>query len=91
MLSESKLYVSVDIGSDGRSAIDQFTASNDTAAARRAQFAAEGVALELWRGDRLLGRWVRQEEGTFAPIRIGAPATAHSVGSAAHRSDRSRN
>ena len=74
MPAGSKSYVAVDIDANGRSSIDQFTASNDMAVTRRAQFAAEGVALELWRGDQLLGRWVRLEKGTFAAV--GTSTTA---------------
>jgi len=66
MPAEPKSYLAVDIARDGKATVDRFTASNDTAAARRAKFAAEGVALELWRDEQLLGRWVRMAGRTFA-------------------------
>ncbi len=71
----SKTYLAVDIGPMGRSLIDQFAASNDVAAARRAIFAAEGVVLELWREDQLLGRWLRVGK-KFTPVALGEPALA---------------
>lgn len=59
-------YVAIDIAPDGRRLQDTFQAPHDTAAARRAQFAAEGVALQLWREDRLIGVWRRVGARSFA-------------------------
>lgn len=71
----ARLYVAIDIDAQGRSTVDQFRASSDTAAARKAQFAAEGVALELWCADEIVGRWVRSEKRSFAPVAVPIPKT----------------
>lgn len=60
-------YVAVDIAPDGRARSDTFEAPHDTAATRRAQFAAEGVLLQLWRDARLIGAWRRTGPRSFEP------------------------
>jgi len=67
MPSKLKSYVAIDIADDGRANSDAFDAPHDTAAARRAQFAAEGVVLQLWREARLVGSWRRTGRRTFEP------------------------
>ena len=67
MASKLNAYVAIDIAPDGHTLQDVFLAPHDTAAARRAQFAAEGVALQLWRDDRLIGAWRRVGARSFAP------------------------
>jgi len=62
-----KSYVAIDIAQDGQALSDHFEAPHDTAAARRAQFAAQGVLLQLWRDSRLVGSWRRTGPRTFEP------------------------
>jgi len=62
-----KSYVAIDIDPDGQAQSDHFEALHDTAAARRAQFAAEGVLLQLWRDARLIGAWRRTGPRSFEP------------------------
>ncbi|WP_296595065.1 hypothetical protein [Phenylobacterium sp.] len=62
-----KSYVAIDVAADGRTIKETFTAPHDTAASRRALFAAEGVALSLWRGEQLIGRWRRSADRNFRP------------------------
>jgi len=60
-----KSYVAIDVAADGRTTMDTFSAPHDTAASRRALFAAEGVVLSLWRGEHLIGRWRRSADRNF--------------------------
>jgi hypothetical protein len=62
-----KSYVAIDIAPDGRALSDRFDAPHDTAAARRAQSAAQGELLQLWREARLVGAWRRTGPRTFEP------------------------
>jgi len=62
-----KSYVAIDIAPDGRALSDRFDAPHDTAAARRAQLAAQGDLLQLWRDARLVGAWRRTDAQTFEP------------------------
>jgi len=73
MPSVPKSYVSIDMAADGRTILDTFTAPHDTAASRRVLFAAEGVAVSLWRDAQLIGRWRRDGHG-YRPIRGEAQA-----------------
>jgi hypothetical protein len=59
--------MAIDIGEDGQAAIDEFTAANAASATRRAQFAAEGVILQLWSDGRLIGAWQRAAGSGFKP------------------------
>lgn len=63
--SPLKSYFAIDIGPDGRATGDSFDAPHHTAAARRAQFAAEGDLLQLWCGEDLVGAWKRTGPRTF--------------------------
>ncbi|MBU1375565.1 MAG: hypothetical protein KKE02_00950 [Alphaproteobacteria bacterium] len=65
MPSKLKSYVAIDIAPDGQALSDAFEAPHDTAAARRAQFAAQGDALQLWRDAQLIGAWRRTGPRTF--------------------------
>lgn len=65
MPSNLKSYVAIDIAGDGQALSDSFRAPHDTAAARRALFAAEGVAIQLWRDAQLIGAWRRTGRRTF--------------------------
>ena len=58
-------YVAIDIAKDGRAFSDTFDAPHDTAAARRAQSAAEGELIQLWREARLVGAWRRVGPRSF--------------------------
>lgn len=62
-----KSYVAIDIATDGQTLSDRFQAPHDTAAARRAQFAAEGVAVQLWCDAKLVGAWRRIGARSFEP------------------------
>jgi hypothetical protein len=64
-------YFVVDVAVDGSVIVDQFSASNDAAAGRRACFASQGCAVELWTGERLVGRWVRSKARTFVRSTAG--------------------
>ncbi len=64
-LRDLKSYTAIDIAPDGQAQSDTFEAPHDTAAARRAQFAAEGELLQLWREARLVGAWRRTGARTF--------------------------
>jgi hypothetical protein len=61
-----KTYVVVDLAANGAEVVETFLAPHDIAAVRRAQFAATGVAVELWRDTELVGRWVRSGRRSFA-------------------------
>lgn len=65
-----KSYVAIDIAPDGQALSDRFDAPHDTAAARRAQFAAQGDLLQLWREARLVGAWRRTGPRSFEPEQI---------------------
>ncbi|MBU1375567.1 MAG: hypothetical protein KKE02_00960 [Alphaproteobacteria bacterium] len=60
-------YVAVDVAADGSTTLDTFTAPHDSAASRRALIAADGVAVALWRGELLVGRWRRAGGRGFKP------------------------
>ncbi|WP_296595064.1 hypothetical protein [Phenylobacterium sp.] len=64
-LRDLKSYTAIDIAPNGQAQSDTFEAPHDTAAARRAQFAAEGELLQLWRDARLVGSWRRIGPRTF--------------------------
>jgi len=66
-LGQIRQYVAIDIAHDGRALSDTFDAPHDTAAARRAQSAAEGVMLQLWREAQLIGTWRRTGPRSFEP------------------------
>lgn len=66
MSGKLNAYVAIDIAPDGQTLQDVFLAPHDTAAARRAQFAAVGDSLQLWRDDRLIGAWRRVGVRSFA-------------------------
>lgn len=61
-------YLAVDVAADGGTTLDAFTAPHDSAASRRALHAADGVALALWRGQTLVGRWRRAGDRGFKPL-----------------------
>lgn len=67
MTIRPKAYVAVDVAADGRATLDAFSAPDDAEARRRVLAAAEGVALSLWRGGRLLGHWRRDARRGFRP------------------------
>jgi hypothetical protein len=73
MPTRPNAYVAVDVSADGRTTLDTFSAPDDAEARRRALAAAEGVALSLWSGDRLLGHWRRDARRGFRPARGDAP------------------
>lgn len=66
-MQPARLFTAIDISESGRAIIDEFTAAHPSAAARRAQFAAEGVAVQLWSDGRLIGAWRRVGRRTFQP------------------------
>lgn len=70
LTSRLKSYVAIDIAPDGRALSDTFDAPHDTAAARRAQSAAEGVLVQLWRDARLIGAWRRIGPRSFEPAEV---------------------
>ncbi len=65
MSGNTESYVAIDVAADGRTVLDTFNAPHDTAASRRALSAAEGVAVSLWRGAQLVGRWRRSADRKF--------------------------
>lgn len=60
-------FTAIDISECGRAVVDEFVATHPSAAARRAQFAAEGVMLQLWTGGKLVGAWRRVGRRSFEP------------------------
>lgn len=67
MPTPAKTFTAIDISAGGRTVVDEFVAVHAAAAARRAQFAAEGVILQLWSEGRLVGAWRRVGRRTFMP------------------------
>ena len=74
MPSKPNAYVAVDVAADGATTLDTFRAPDDAEARRRALAVAEGVALSLWRGGRLLGHWRRDARRGFRPASADALA-----------------
>jgi muconolactone delta-isomerase len=62
-----RTFTAIDINESGQAVVDEFTAAHASAAARRAQFAAEGVILQLWTEGRLVGAWRRVGRRSFQP------------------------
>ncbi len=58
-MAAAQTFTAVDISGSGTAVVDEFVAAHPQAAARRAQFAAEGVMLQLWTNGRLVGAWRR--------------------------------
>ena len=63
----AQTFTAIDISESGRAVVDEFVAAHPSAAARRAQFAAEGVLLQLWSKGRLVGAWRRVGRRNFEP------------------------
>lgn len=70
MPSRLKSYTAIDIDPDGQAHSDPFEAPHDIAAARRAQVAAQGVLLQLWRDARLVGAWRRTGPRSFEAAEV---------------------
>ncbi|WP_337188275.1 hypothetical protein [Phenylobacterium sp.] len=66
-MSPAHTFTAIDISETGEATVDEFVAAHTTAAVRRAQFAAEGVMLQLWSEGRLVGSWRRVGRRTFLP------------------------
>ncbi|MDZ4370781.1 MAG: hypothetical protein U1C74_05080 [Phenylobacterium sp.] len=66
-MPEAQAFTVIDISETGSAVVDEFFAVHPSAAARRAQFAAEGVMLQLWANGRLIGAWRRIGRRTFEP------------------------
>lgn len=60
-------FMVLDISATGQAVVDEFVAAHPSAAARRAQFAAEGVMLQLWANGKLVGAWRRVGPRSFEP------------------------
>lgn len=63
----ARTFTAIDISETGAAVVDEFLAAHPAAATRRAQFAAEGVLLQLWTGGRLVGAWRRVGRRSFEP------------------------
>ncbi len=63
----ARTFTAIDISESGRAVVDEFVAAHPAAAARRAQFAAEGVMLQLWSDGQLVGAWRRVGRRSFQP------------------------
>ena len=66
-MPSARTFTAIDISETGEAVVDEFLAAHPAAAARRAQFAAEGVMLQLWSEGRLVGAWRRVGRRTFQP------------------------
>lgn len=62
---QRQTFTAIDIDPRGRAVVDEFHAPHLVAAARRAQFAADGAFLQLWSQGRLVGAWRRVGEQGF--------------------------
>lgn len=66
-MPKTQTFTAIDISDSGRAVVDEFRAAHASAAARRAQAAAEGVLLQLWSQGRLIAAWRRTGARTFEP------------------------
>lgn len=66
-MAPKQRFTAIDITETGQAIADEFVAPHASAAARRAQLAAEGVLLQLWTGGKLVGAWRRVGGRTFEP------------------------
>ncbi len=63
----AQTFTAIDISESGQAVVDEFVAAHPSAAARRAQFAAEGVMVQLWANGQLVGAWRRVGRRSFEP------------------------